>query len=136
MDNIGNNCTSGYQSIAMFFGTLSEIYFVTCFRLHRLRQRSIERVMNLTGSFTWEDMPTRDPETGHLTTAGWIPRVNKIVHRICIMFMLFHSVQSTIRIVKYHETVLPAWYPFDWTVSPFYELVNISQLNVYINYII
>jgi hypothetical protein len=133
MDNIGNNCTAGYQSIAMVFGTLSEIYFVTCFRLHRLRQRNIERVMNLTDSFTWEDMPTRDAETGHLTKAGWIPRVNKIVPRICIVSMLFHSVQSTSRIVKYHETVLPASYPFERTVSPFYELVNISQVTVSIN---
>jgi len=23
------------------------------------------------------------------------------------------------------------WYPFDWTVSPFYELVNISQVTNY-----
>jgi hypothetical protein len=27
-----------------------------------------------------------------------------------------------------HETIYITWYPFDWTVSPFYELVNISQV--------
>jgi len=26
-----------------------------------------------------------------------------------------------------------AWYPFDWTVSPFYELVNISQVTIVTN---
>jgi hypothetical protein len=133
MDITCNKCTAGYQSIAMFFGTLCEIYVVACFRLHRLRQRSIERVITLTDSFVWEDMPTRDADTGHLTAAGWISRTNMLVPRICIVAFLYHFVQSTIRIVKYHETVLPAWYPFDWTVSPFYELVNISQVNVSIN---
>jgi len=29
--------------------------------------------------------------------------------------------------------MIVAWYPFDWTVSPFYELVNISQVTVSIN---
>jgi len=32
--------------------------------------------------------------------------------------------------VKSHETIFIAWYPFDWTVSPFYELVNISQVTI------
>jgi len=34
------------------------------------------------------------------------------------------------RIVTDHERILTAWYPFDWTVSPFYELVNISQVTI------
>jgi hypothetical protein len=29
-----------------------------------------------------------------------------------------------------HETVYIVRYPFDWTVSPFYELVNISQVTI------
>jgi hypothetical protein len=48
--------------------------------------------------------------------------------RAAIAMILFVSVQSTIRIVTNHETLYNAWYPFDWTVSPFYELVNISQV--------
>ena len=50
--------------------------------------------------------------------------------RLAIAGLTFHIVQSTIRMVKNHETMLAAWYPFDWTVSPFYELVNISQVTV------
>jgi len=97
----------------------------------RLRQRSIERAMDLTDSFTWEDLPTRDADTGHLTAAGWIPLTMKYSRSAAIAMIVFHTVQSTIRIVTNHETILNTWYPFDWTVSPFYELVNISQVTIY-----
>jgi hypothetical protein len=84
--------------------------------------------MDLTDSFTWEDLPIRDADTGHLTAAGWIPLIMKYSIRAAIAGLCFHTVQSTIRIVTNHETIFIVWYPFDWTVSPFYELVNISQV--------
>ena len=87
--------------------------------------------MDLTDSFTWEDLPTRDADTGHLTAAGWIPLTLKYNRNAAIGILCFHFIQSTIRIVTNHETILIAWYPFDWTVSPFYELVNISQVTLF-----
>ena len=100
------------------------------FNFVRFRQHSIERAMDLTDSFTWDDLPTRDADTGHLTAAGWIPLIQKYTIRITVVTLGFHFVQSTIRITTNHETVLLTWYPFDWTVSPFYELVNISQVKI------
>jgi hypothetical protein len=87
--------------------------------------------MDLTDSFTWEDLPISDAETGQLTAAGWIPHIIKNSGRASVTFFCLHTLQSTIRIVTNHETMLIAWYPFDWTVSPFYELVNISQVQVF-----
>jgi len=87
--------------------------------------------MDLTDSFIWEDLPTRDADTGHLTAAGWIPLTMKYSRSAAIAILCFHAVQSTIRIVTNHETILNTWYPFDWTVSPFYEMVNISQVTLY-----
>jgi hypothetical protein len=84
--------------------------------------------MDLTDSFTWEDLPTTDAETRQLTAAGWIPLIMKYSKNAAIAILCFHTVQSTIRIVTNHETIINAWYPFDWTISPFYELVNISQV--------
>jgi hypothetical protein len=86
--------------------------------------------MHLTDSFTWEDLPTRDADTGHLTAAGWIPLIIKYMKRAAAVVTSFHFLQSTIRIVTNHETMFITWYPFDWTVSPFYELVNISQVTI------
>ena len=100
------------------------------FNFVRIRQGSIERAMDLTDSFTWEDLPTTDADTGHLTAAGWIPLIQMYATRIAVVTLAFHCVHSTIRIVISHETIILAWYPFDWTVSPFYELVNISQVTI------
>ena len=76
----------------------------------------------------WEDLPTRNTDTGHLTAAGLIPLIVKYSRNAATAIIIFHTVQSTIRIVTKHETIIFAWYPFDWTVSPIYELVNISQV--------
>jgi len=111
--------------------TFNELVITVWFLCLRLQQHSIERVMDLTDSFTWEDLPTRDAHTGHLTAAGWIPLIMKYSRSAAVAMLSIHFAQSTIRIVTNHETVLTAWYPFDWTVSPFYELVNISQVTIY-----
>ena len=121
------------QSFLLSFDCFPSFYepeITVWFLCIRLRQSSIERVMDLTDSFTWEDLPTRDADTGHLTAAGWIPLTMKYSRSVAIVNICFHTIQSTLRIVTNHETVLIAWYPFDWTVSPFYELVNISQVTI------
>jgi hypothetical protein len=87
--------------------------------------------MDLTDSFTWEDLQTGNADTGHLTAAGWIPRIKMFSTRAAVMLILIHGVQSTIRMATNHETVFMVWYPFDWTVSPFYELINISQVTFF-----
>ena len=95
-----------------------------------MRLRSIERAIDITDSFTWEDLPTTDADTGHLKAAGWIPRIIKYTWFAAIAIISLHFGQSTVRMVTNHETILNAWYPFNWTVSPFYELVNISQVTI------
>ena len=86
--------------------------------------------MDLSDKFTWEELPTRNADTGHLTAAGWIPLIRMFSTRAAVMLVLIHTVQSTIRMATNHETVFIVWYPFDWTVSPYYELVNISQVTI------
>ena len=87
--------------------------------------------MDLTDSFMWEELPTRDADTGQMTAAGWIPLTMKYSRRAAVALLLYHTVQSTVRIVTKHENLFIVWYPFDWTVSPFYDLVNISQVRLY-----
>ena len=113
---------------------ISLTYILKWFICVRWQQRSIERAMDLTESFMWEDLPIRDAETGHLTAAGWIPLIQMYTRRIAVVLFTFHTIQSTIRIVTNHETLFHTWYPFDWTVSPLYELVNISQVKILVCY--
>jgi hypothetical protein len=128
--------TRRYKSLALSLGyicTFSETYTEIWVLSLSLQRRSIERAMDLTDSFTWEDLPTRDADTGHLTAAGWIPLIQLLGTRVFIVNFVTHGVLSTIRIVTNHETLFIAWYPFDWNVSPFYELVNISQVTICIS---
>jgi hypothetical protein len=111
--------------------TVALFYIIVCDSFLRLRQQSIERAIDLTESFTWEDLPKKEADTGHLTAAGWIPLIKMFSTRSAVVLILFHFVQSTVRIATNHETVFVVWYPFDWTVSPYYELVNISQVKYF-----
>ena len=120
--------------IYYFFFTFNDfLQIVVCFLCLRLQQKSMERALDLTDGFRWEDLPTTDADTGHLTAAGWIPRIKMYTTYAAIALVLFHFSQSTFRIVSNHEIMFTAWYPFDWTVLPFYELVIISQVILYIN---
>jgi hypothetical protein len=128
--------TSGRQKIRpvlKFLVPVTLLYNMVWFLCLRIRKFSIERAMDLTDSFTWEDLPTRDADTGQLTAAGWIPLTSKYGKVATITALCIHAVQSTIRIVTNHETIFVVWYPFGWNVSPFYELVNVSQVTLSIN---
>jgi hypothetical protein len=88
--------------------------------------------MFLTESFTWEELPATDTETGSLTMAGWIPRVQAIIKRVNYFIAVFHVSYTTIRIVLSAKRPLPynSWYPFDTTISPTYELTFIAQVTL------
>jgi hypothetical protein len=87
----------------------------------------------MTESFTWEELPIRHPDTGHTTKAGYISRIQIIVKKIMVFICVFHGIQSTVRMVRSHDMVFSKWYPFDVTVSPAYELANLSQVMLIIN---
>ena len=129
--NIINNFTNLFAKNLIVHTSTIETEIRVWFFCLRFRQRSIERAMDLTDSFTWEDLPTRDADTGHLTAAGWIPLTMKYNRNAAIAILCVHFIQSTMRIMTNHETIIIVWYPFDWTVSPIYELVNISQVTLY-----
>ena len=120
-----------FKSSNFHISTISDTDITVWFLCLRFRQQRIERALDLTDSFTWEDLPTRDADTGHLTAAGWIPLTLKYYRNAAITILCFHFIQTTIRIVTNHETIIIVWYPFDCTVSPFYELVNISQVTLF-----
>jgi hypothetical protein len=86
--------------------------------------------MYFTEPFTWEELPTTVPETGSLTMAGWIPRVQLIGKRIIQFLIVFHSIFTSARIILLENRPLSynGWYPFNTSVSPAYELVNFTQV--------
>jgi len=49
------------------------------------RKRDIEHLLTLTDFFTWEELPTRDPDTGCLTKAGCIPIIQDLIKKVTIV---------------------------------------------------
>ena len=82
----------------------------------------------MTDSFTWEELPTRDPDTGHLTNAGYIPIFQKVAAYIITFSVIYHTVYSTVFIALDHDMLFTHWYPFDASVSPIYETALLTQV--------
>ena len=95
--------------------------------------KSIERAIDLAESFTWEDLPTRDADTEDMTATGWIPRIKATVNTMAVVALVTYCAQYAFHIVKSRDLMYRAWYPFDWNVLPFYELVEISQVTFSLN---
>ena len=92
------------------------------------RKTDIEQLFILTDSFTWEELPTRDPDTGYLTKAGYIPIIQNLTKNMSVWVILFNAVQTTVRIVMNRDMAFTSWYPFDVSVSPMYEIANFTQV--------
>jgi hypothetical protein len=92
------------------------------------RKRDIDQLLILTDSFTWEELPTRDPDTGYLAKAGYIPIIQDLTRNMIVWVIVFNAAQITVRIVMNHDMVFASWYPFDVSVSPMYEIANFTQV--------
>jgi hypothetical protein len=99
------------------------VYFRYSYRKHE-----IGYLIGLTDSFTWDELTTRDPETGYLTNAGFIRLIPSLTKYTTALLLPFHAIQSTGRIVLYHDMVFTTWYPLDVSVSPAYEIANFTQV--------
>jgi hypothetical protein len=71
---------------------------------------------------------SRDPETGYLTNAGYIPLISSITKYVTALLPAFDATQSTVRTVLNHDMVLTAWYPLDVSASPAYKIANFTQV--------
>jgi hypothetical protein len=97
----------------------------------RFRKDKFEELIRLTEFFSWEELPIRDPETGLRTFAGLITGIQKTVKNIVMFTAVFQVVQTSVRVVTSHDMVYEAWYPFDASTSPVYELIMLSQVKKY-----
>jgi len=98
--------------------------------LYRFRTRDIEYLIRLTENFTWEELPTRHHTTGHLTKSGYIPKIQTISKCVLVFALSFNTVYGIVRMASTHDMIYTQWYPFDASVSPGYELANLSQVTL------
>ena len=99
-----------------------------CFTVYRLRMDKFEELIHLTEFYTWEELPIKDPATGLRTFAELITVIQNISKNIFTFTLVFQMTQASVRIVTSHDMVYDAWYPFDASTSPAYELIMLSQV--------
>ena len=88
----------------------------------------IQHLLRLTDSFTWEELPTSNPDTGHSTKAGYIPKMQNFTAYCTTLTIMYHTVSSTVHTVLSHDMPFTNWYPFNASVSPIYEIAILTQV--------
>jgi len=63
--------------------------------------------------------------------AGRIPLIQKFTWQSIVLIMVSHAVHQTHRLATRNDRplVFNAWFPFDTTNSPVYELVYLAQVS-------
>jgi hypothetical protein len=92
----------------------------------------VVRMLRLTDAFVWEGLPTREPDTGSLAMVAWMPRIQRVITLIMYSAVIIHTTQSILHILIGGDRNLlySAWYPFDTTNTPAYELIIIVQVKL------
>jgi hypothetical protein len=69
------------------------------------RKSNIEKVLSLSDFFTWEELPTRDPDTGYLTKAGYSPIIQALAKILNAFLIVFNIIQFIVRSVTSHDMI-------------------------------
>lgn len=88
----------------------------------------MEYLIRKSDFFTWEELPTTDPNTRYVTKAGYNSIIQNLTKYVSPIIFAFHPVQSTVRIVMIHDMYLTAWTPFDVTARPLYAFAKVIQV--------
>jgi hypothetical protein len=105
------------------------LVLINVYSLYSYRKRHIEHLLTLTDSFTWEELPIRDPDTGYLTKAGYIPVIQRLTKYACLFAYSYFLMQAAFRIVTEHELMLTSGLPFDLSVTTLYVIANTIQVS-------
>jgi hypothetical protein len=71
------------------------------------------RTLRLKDAFIWEGLPHTDSDTGSLSMAAWIPRVQKFSFLIISVVTIFHVIQSSVHLLRSDDRPIfyETWYP-------------------------
>jgi hypothetical protein len=122
--NIGTH----HQNIRVMYVLSTDTFTDDCPFPYSYCKPDIEHVIRLTDSFTWEELPARDPDTGHLTKKGYIPIMQNAAAYIIKFSIIYHTVHSTVLILLNQDMPFTNWYPFDVSVSPLHEIAILTQV--------
>nr|BET24497.1 odorant receptor 2 [Periplaneta americana] len=101
----------------------------------RLRKKLFRDIIFQADEFTWEELPTKDKDTGWLTMAGLIP----LLRKTCVYFGAFMFTSNAIYFIyrgasSRDKLGLNSWFPFDTRPSPVHEIIVALQIYAMVGY--
>ena len=99
--------------------------------VNRLRKDAVFRLVVLTDSFTWDENPLLNEDTGNSSMTSWISRMNQISRNISFSMWGYFICQEIVQllIIENPPLLLPGWFPFDTNSSPGYEIATLFQVS-------
>ena len=90
----------------------------------------VRNLLTATEEFTWVELPTRENDSGSLTMAGWIQRIQPLVWKLNFCDWGTHLLYFVLRGVTSDGKpfFFNAWFPLDTDFIPTYVLVLIMQV--------
>lgn len=103
--------------------------FKSKFLRFRFQKNKIVKLMVLTNSFSWENLPlTRVDSTKNMT--AMVARIKKTVKQIYWFIFFFHGTYTATRLIFNEQPVFTvnSFYIVDVSRSPVYEMILLSQV--------
>jgi hypothetical protein len=90
----------------------------------------MERMMSLAAGFKDEDQQIKTPAGDSFKMTALLPVIKSASLKILVISLGYHTCYLILRLVTRRDRPLAinAYYGFDTSISPIYEMINLSQV--------
>ena len=120
----------GHPPHRLCLGIASYLDFLNDVDVISFQTRATEHVMRLAAAFTWEDLQNKTRPDVSFKMTNLLPLIKPATLRILIIFFGCHTCYISLRLWLGDNRPLSinAYYGFNTSSSPLYEIVNVSQV--------
>jgi hypothetical protein len=92
--------------------------------------KATERLTSLAATFNWESLQTTTLADGNFKMTNLLPAIKPVSLRTTLIFFSCHTCYISLRLLLGNDRPLAinAYYGFNTSSSPQYELINFSQV--------
>lgn len=99
----------------------------------RFEGKAMENLMRLAAAFKYEDMRSRSSADDSFRMTALLSAIKPVTLKVLIGSLGCHTCYLILRLVvrKDRTLVFNAYYGFNTSSSPIYEMINLSQVSIY-----
>jgi hypothetical protein len=93
----------------------------------------MENLLRLTAAFKYEDVKSRSSAGDNFRMTALLPAIKPTTLKVLIISLGSHTCYLLLRLVvrKDRPLAINAYYGFNTSSSPIYEMINLSQVSLY-----